>query len=652
MPKRVSQHQVEDISRFKYGLALPKEWVSRDKDKDYGIDVEVEIFDADGNPTGLVYWVQLKATDSAKPHDIKNLRFNLEKLAYYRQLELPVLIAKYSTVQDCFYCKWAHEIDPYAAKKGAKSLQVKFDDDDRWDPQKTPIFIQEKLERIKAVKRGGLSLPVPCALVALDNHICGMGSGELLSNLRQEIRDQFSDQIKIQLSREAAPMIVEVSKNTLHVTIEGVYHCTFHAVATMDPKTLIPELTKDIILGLAGAIAQIGYHDLAARIFFIDGIREKLAHKPDLLFFVLPQLLKSYEFEKALDVVNLAIELDDSNFVEMTTHAAILHHLDRKNSKHAIAIRIFLEQCVQRNKKYGPEFYGQALYNLGNFYRSINENRKGISCYLKARKHQPAYTKRAYYYSELAGLLFDLGKYRLASNFYKKSLEIEEADWVRPLYADSLMFAGDYRLAYDEFSGYLADSKKDHFEWRLKYISLEGLLKDPGIESQVRQKKKALDLANVSECTNGDERAKQIEQALSLDLLCSAAWFNFGVEQNHNGQNSEATFAFTMSGLINRYDPESWANATGCAFNSKEIPYPIVLMIINVGYMYGREEYVGRLYDLFSQSGKDMAPLTNALEMIIGQTATIPDQKIVRIPDPDNEGEMINIEDFAKRHSQ
>jgi len=41
MPSRVKQHQLEDISRSKFSLSLPREWVMRDKDKDYGIDAEV-----------------------------------------------------------------------------------------------------------------------------------------------------------------------------------------------------------------------------------------------------------------------------------------------------------------------------------------------------------------------------------------------------------------------------------------------------------------------------------------------------------------------------------------------------------------------------------------------------------------------------------
>ena len=48
MTKRIIQHQLEDLSRYKYGLALPPHWVFRDKEKDYGIDGEVELLTDNG----------------------------------------------------------------------------------------------------------------------------------------------------------------------------------------------------------------------------------------------------------------------------------------------------------------------------------------------------------------------------------------------------------------------------------------------------------------------------------------------------------------------------------------------------------------------------------------------------------------------------
>ena len=53
MPKRPKQHQVEDLSINALKSVLPREWVYREKDKDYGIDGEIEIFDENGYATGF-----------------------------------------------------------------------------------------------------------------------------------------------------------------------------------------------------------------------------------------------------------------------------------------------------------------------------------------------------------------------------------------------------------------------------------------------------------------------------------------------------------------------------------------------------------------------------------------------------------------------
>lgn len=63
MPKRTREHILKDESRKHFNDLLPDNWVVRTPAPDYGIDGEVEIFSKDGSPTGLMFFVQLKATD-------------------------------------------------------------------------------------------------------------------------------------------------------------------------------------------------------------------------------------------------------------------------------------------------------------------------------------------------------------------------------------------------------------------------------------------------------------------------------------------------------------------------------------------------------------------------------------------------------------
>lgn len=62
-PKRTRAHRLEDASKTAFrALCDEAGWIVRDMPGDYGIDLEVEIFDNDST-TGMTFRVQLKGTD-------------------------------------------------------------------------------------------------------------------------------------------------------------------------------------------------------------------------------------------------------------------------------------------------------------------------------------------------------------------------------------------------------------------------------------------------------------------------------------------------------------------------------------------------------------------------------------------------------------
>ncbi|MCU0405365.1 MAG: DUF4365 domain-containing protein [Ignavibacteriaceae bacterium] len=91
---RTRSHIIEDESRVEFKRILPESWVCRDKNIDYGIDNEVEIFDSNGNPTGKLFWVQLKATDSEDESIIRNITLTKSKLIQFKNYDISVLLAR------------------------------------------------------------------------------------------------------------------------------------------------------------------------------------------------------------------------------------------------------------------------------------------------------------------------------------------------------------------------------------------------------------------------------------------------------------------------------------------------------------------------------------------------------------------------------
>lgn len=66
-PKRVRSHALADDGVWWTYGCFPREWVVREQKPDYGIDLEVEVFDEDEYATGMVLGVQVKTIDQPFP---------------------------------------------------------------------------------------------------------------------------------------------------------------------------------------------------------------------------------------------------------------------------------------------------------------------------------------------------------------------------------------------------------------------------------------------------------------------------------------------------------------------------------------------------------------------------------------------------------
>src|SRR4051795_10189236 len=95
MPNRPRQHQLETESRIVFEQGLGTRWLFRELPSDYGIDGEVEEFDKSDIATGLVYAVQLKATDEVDASKALRVAVPNEHVEYYRSLQRPVLMVRY-----------------------------------------------------------------------------------------------------------------------------------------------------------------------------------------------------------------------------------------------------------------------------------------------------------------------------------------------------------------------------------------------------------------------------------------------------------------------------------------------------------------------------------------------------------------------------
>ena len=588
MSKRPKQHQLEDLSRSKYSLAIPRNWVMRDKDRDYGIDAEVEIFDEKDQATGLVYWVQLKATGNSDKLAALKLDLSIDKIEYYKALELPVLIVLYSDKEDLFYYKWAHEIDLFYAKENAKTIRIMFDDEDIWS-EDSAFKIKLHIEKLRAIKAGAIALPVTTFLEIKDSSINGIPRGIIMSVYRQVLQG-YSQFVIYQSKPEKANLIVTLSSDELVISLASITVCTFHSIKDRDKEDFTEGIVGDILLGLAISLTNIGQIELAAGILLDKKIKIRFFQRHDLLLHIIPSLIRSSRYGEVIDAVCEAIDANEDNFLENITVISALFVTNLDHNKRN-KFQKLLNKCLAKSIASGENsFIGRSHYNLANHYRSRSLSRKSVYHYLMARRFESIYLNQPYYYQELGGSLFELGKYRFSARVYRLALDKGAPESVKPLYADALMFSGKYKLSLDVFSDYLCSYKDDHAEWHLKKMCLEVLIEKIGVEEQVRLKDEAINKIDTSK-TGDHSFVIGLERAIELDNLCGLAWFNLGIERSRSGKHVEAAFCFVVCGLVQKEDIEAWVNATLCCLN-KEICAHTLFLVIRTAYSFNREDYL------------------------------------------------------------
>lgn len=646
MPKRVNQHEIEDISRAKFQLALPRKWVFRDKTKDYGIDGEVELFDNNKTPQGLVFWVQLKATESKEESTILNVDFSIETLRYYKTLDIPVLLVRYSDYDDSIYVKWIHNVDLFFAKEDAKTFRIKLTENDKWIDS-TNNQIENYLKKIRQLKSGSFGFPILLSILIKETKINNISNGILLTQIKKNLQE-YSDFVTFS-NDEDSFIIGTLTNKELKINISELSGCSFHSIDLRIEEDFSIGITKDILLGIAVGLIQLRQVEYSGKIIFENNLQSRLLEKAELLEFCLIPLFNSTFFEDTLNLVGEILDNEDSIGLNIMTQINLLLVSNSKNKKVSKVIENFLNTRLEKAKtNKDKQQIGISHYNIGNHFSGKNEFEKSIHHYNLARKYAPIYLEQFYYFGEIASMLFRSEKYKMASKLYSKSLELKKDNHTIALYADSLMYLGDYAKASLNFNKYLDNSENPVDEFVLKSIFLESIINDYKIERQIRDGKKASKFADINLIKEDENPIDKLNEALKYDMLSGLAWFNLGISHSDKSDYPQASFCFTMAALALNTDIEAWRNATLCSFNSDE-SLAILPLIIRTAYFFNREEYLEELYiELENQAGP-INHIIELIEQILPKREKLNEFPTVRILN--EEGKFESINEIIKGHN-
>ena len=107
--KRPIQHIIEEESRKAFAFLIPDGWVLNDFTKDYGKDINVEIF-KNFRSTGKSFICQLKGTTQEFENGLLSVQIEVSTLEYYATVATPILLIFYRTITKEFYGIWANSL--------------------------------------------------------------------------------------------------------------------------------------------------------------------------------------------------------------------------------------------------------------------------------------------------------------------------------------------------------------------------------------------------------------------------------------------------------------------------------------------------------------------------------------------------------------
>lgn len=594
MPKRPRQHQLEDESRHAFRGALPKQWVFRDSVPDYGIDGELEVFDDNGKATGLLFKVQLKATDERDLKRALVVRLERDIDWYYRSLELPTLIVRYHAPSKKLYVRWYHTFDLYYARSGKKTMSFRLSLDDEWSDE-TSSKLATELRLFRRLNSSELPLPIHFTVVAKHSTIHGVQSVKIISALRKAAEELHGVIAFTSESPKHAHPRIEMDSDKTLIDLAGLKTATYHTRNKFPTALALTKFPFDILLFVAVVLARASHNSIAAMIISQFADRSRIVEYPQVAIELTVCLARAQRITEALRLSEKVLDTKGAWFGSQILSFAPYMKKGPLSKGETDELIQLLDRRVEHSQKLGqPRVVATAHYNLGMMI-SARSPRRAIHHYRKAAEYDPGYTERQYFWRELAGILFGQKRYKLAAFFYKRAIEKGEENDSRVLYADALMFAGQYRDSQEAFQTYLSSQAATDdpwaSEWRLKLLLLKDICAKLGMDSQRRKPSEAI--KNIPKAVKhfSDDIRPTIKAALSFDALCWLAWADLARIYMSENNPADAFLSFLSVALNLRTDTESWCWSilTGLCTASGQAA---VADIVTTAYLINGEAFV------------------------------------------------------------
>lgn len=665
MPQRPREHVLETENEHAFRGAVPAEWVVRPINPDYGIDLNVEIFEG-GASTAMSFGVQLKATDRENLRKaLRDVRFPREVAEYYWQQPVPILIVRYHAPSGQLYARWWHAYNPLVAARPdedaaggsalSKTLGFVFTERDCWTA-KTPDELVEGVRSFNRFHSPHLPLPVTFRVSGSDGADPAKVRRELtaLRSLMGPLAGFVAvvdgtpgpDTPSIVIERQSATVaLADVASITLDLSGEAVTPA---------------QAAADLGCGIAMVLNTVGQPNLAAQVAAICVPGSTVICGMHVAWTLAGAFFRSGRIHDVLGVIEQlhAREDEDARLAAFVLQSAVLARggsLTPEQQARAVEVATSTFEIARRGEDH--QFAAICAYNLGRARADLGDWSGAVAAFGQAVELDANYGSDMYFVLDYAVSLFESGRSNEAIVLAKMAVDAEPSGKAQVLLADALMSSGRYAEAERALSTYLAGSSAGPADaaWRLRRRVLTELRSLVGDE-QHRQPDEAEALAQgippFDENLDAEQARGDVTHALQLDAMCGEAHHYrtlLSAKEGEAGQLdlSDAIGPAICAAVLSPSEVVCWVMAVGIAIEYGEHANTIS-DLMHCGIFKTGDEFVNALLAseppltsehgaLLDQAVQDVAEQRRrgGFRMRIRDPGGLVDELIFSLDDPD-----------------
>ncbi|MCB1417995.1 MAG: DUF4365 domain-containing protein [Notoacmeibacter sp.] len=433
MPKRSRSHQLEAESIRRFEQALPSRWVCRRKDQDYGVDLEVEVFDDRNEATGLIFLVQIKATDD--PAEALSVAMKMDRLLYLGNLDCPSIIVRYCSVDDRFHWKWFSNVVAEIGQSDTKTVTIRFSEADASSAADQEAIVRT-LKVYRTIRLASRQLSIG---LGIDERGCDSPHSFELRCAVAEITSSCRIVGTSSDPSECLPVVVHLDGEYLRARIDVIASIAVH-LNCFDRHEIAAQLSYVLAHFASGYQLISQARDLATLILQ----RRFKCQSRHVAAAVAARLCEHPILAGNLAALNGIHECQDEAYL-LYVHSLLSSSLPFEELVDTVSR--FYADALEFHATESPERQSAIHYSFGNVLRISGAMSRAVRQYNLARRKFPDYLRRGYFLAELAAALYFRGRYRMAATLYEYAYETDAKPQVAICAGDAHLFCGHFAEA-------------------------------------------------------------------------------------------------------------------------------------------------------------------------------------------------------------